>query len=235
MRSKIGLSGGCGDLQVFKKDLVKFDDTEEYVIKGGRDKYNLLPKAFEGVKQVGVIGWGSQAPAQAQNMRDSFKEAGMDVKVAIGLRSDSPSMGEAEACGFSKADGTLGDVFDIISSSDLVVLLISDAAQVCSAQLPPAVAGARMCCAPRCTTGARQLWMCPLASAEFAAESNAAGTVGAAIEQRQAAVVRRSNARATANRTASPRRPPTPAPAPSPLLPPPHPPRPSSPPAFWRR
>lgn len=99
-------------------------------MKGGRDKYALLPKAFEGIKQVGVIGWGSQAPAQAQNMRDSFAEAGMDVKVAIGLRSDSPSMAEAKACGFSEADGTLGDVFDIISSSDLVVLLISDAAQV---------------------------------------------------------------------------------------------------------
>ena len=31
--------------------------------------------------QVGVIGWGSQAPAQAQNLADSFKEAGMDTKV----------------------------------------------------------------------------------------------------------------------------------------------------------
>ncbi len=48
---------------------------------GGRDKFSLLPKAFEGIKSVGVIGWGSQAPAQAQNLRDSFKEAGMDVKV----------------------------------------------------------------------------------------------------------------------------------------------------------
>jgi ketol-acid reductoisomerase len=116
--------------QVFKKDLVKFADREEYVVKGGRDKYGLLPKAFEGVKTVGVIGWGSQAPAQAQNMRDSFSEAGMDVKVAIGLRSDSPSWAEAQACGFSEKDGTLGDVFEIISNSDLVVLLISDAAQV---------------------------------------------------------------------------------------------------------
>jgi ketol-acid reductoisomerase len=120
----------CALSQVFKKDLVKFAETEEYVVKGGRDKYALLPKAFEGIKQVGVIGWGSQAPAQAQNMRESFAEAGLDIKVSIGLRSDSPSVAEAQACGFSKDDGTLGDVFDIISSSDLVVLLISDAAQV---------------------------------------------------------------------------------------------------------
>ncbi|KIY98090.1 ketol-acid reductoisomerase [Monoraphidium neglectum] len=124
---------------VFKKDLVKFAETEEYVVKGGRDKYALLPKAFEGIKQVGVIGWGSQAPAQAQNMRESFAEAGLDIKVSIGLRSDSPSVAEAQACGFSKDDGTLGDVFDIISSSDLVVLLISDAAQ---AKLYPRVLAA---------------------------------------------------------------------------------------------
>ncbi|KAI8473505.1 MAG: acetohydroxy acid isomeroreductase [Monoraphidium minutum] len=117
------------DTKVFKKDLVKFAGTEEYVVKGGRDKYPLLPKAFEGIKQVGVIGWGSQAPAQSQNMRDSFAEAGMDVKVVIGLRPDSPSVAEAIACGYTKEKGTLGDVFDVISNSDLVVLLISDAAQ----------------------------------------------------------------------------------------------------------
>lgn len=77
-----------------------------------------------------MIGWGSQAPAQAQNMRDTFKDAGLDIKVTIGLRSDSPSVAEAELCGFKRADGTLGDVFDVVSNSDLVVLLISDAAQV---------------------------------------------------------------------------------------------------------
>lgn len=48
---------------------------------GGRDKYALLPEAFKGIKQIGVIGWGSQAPAQAQNLRDSLVEAGMDTKV----------------------------------------------------------------------------------------------------------------------------------------------------------
>ena len=36
------------------------------------------------IKTVGVIGWGSQAPAQAQNIRDSLEAAGMkDVKVWI--------------------------------------------------------------------------------------------------------------------------------------------------------
>jgi hypothetical protein len=117
-------------VKVFPKQLVKFADTEEFIVQGGRDKFALLPKAFEGIKKIGVIGWGSQAPAQAQNLRDSFAEAGADVQVTIGLRQSSPSWAEAEDCGFKKADGTLGEVFDVISESDMVVLLISDAAQV---------------------------------------------------------------------------------------------------------
>lgn len=116
--------------KVFPKELVQFAESEEYIVRGGRDRFNLLPKAFEGVKQIGVIGWGSQAPAQAQNMKESFAAAGMDIKVTIGLRHDSPSVAEAEACGFKRSDGTLGDVFDVVSNSDMVILLISDAAQV---------------------------------------------------------------------------------------------------------
>lgn len=116
--------------KVFQKEHAKFGPTEEYIVRGGRDKYPLLKEAFKGIKKVSVIGWGSQAPAQAQNLRDSIAEAGMDIKVAIGLRPDSPSWAEAEACGFSKTDGTLGEVFEQISSSDFVILLISDAAQV---------------------------------------------------------------------------------------------------------
>ena len=82
------------------------------------------------IKKVGVIGWGSQAPAQAQNLRDSFAEANMDVKVSIGLRQGSKSAEEARQCGFTEDEGTLGDVLDVVGDSDLVILLISDAAQV---------------------------------------------------------------------------------------------------------
>lgn len=82
------------------------------------------------IKKVGVLGWGSQAPAQAQNLRDSFAEAKMDVKVSIGLRKSSKSADEARQCGFTEEDGTLGDVLDVVGDSDLVILLISDAAQV---------------------------------------------------------------------------------------------------------
>lgn len=98
-------------------------------MKGGRDLFPLLPKAFEGIKKVAFIGWGSQSPAQSQNMRDSLKEVGADVTVAIGLREGSSSFEEAKECGFSEEDGTLGEMFEVMKDADLVVLLISDAAQ----------------------------------------------------------------------------------------------------------
>lgn len=74
--------------------------------------------------------------SQAQNLRDSLDAAGMtDVKVSIGLRPSSASNAEARACGFTEDAGTLGEVFDVVAKSDLVILLTSDASQV---RMPPA-------------------------------------------------------------------------------------------------
>lgn len=39
-------------------------------------------------------------------------------------------MAEARAAGFTEETGTLGDVIETVAESDLVLLLISDAAQV---------------------------------------------------------------------------------------------------------
>ena len=70
------------DTKVFQKEKVEFAGFEEFIYRGGRDKLAKLPEAWKGIKTVGVIGWGSQAPAQAQNIRDSLEAAGMkDVKV----------------------------------------------------------------------------------------------------------------------------------------------------------
>jgi len=115
------------ETKIFEKKTVKMADQDEDVVVGGRDKFHLLPKAFEGIKQIGVIGWSSQGPAQSQNLRDSL--AGTGIKVAVGLRANSASMDEAAKAGFSKADGTLGEMWDIVASSDMLILLISDAAQ----------------------------------------------------------------------------------------------------------
>ena len=99
----------------------------EQIVRGGRNLFELLPRAFDGISQIGVIGWGSQGPAQAMNLRDSL--VGTDITVKIGLRDGSSSISLAEAEGFTRDNGTLGEMFEVIRESDMVLLLISDAAQ----------------------------------------------------------------------------------------------------------
>src|SRR5262245_31156689 len=112
---------------VFKIDTVKMADRTEQIVKGGRHLFPLLPKAFAGVKQIGVIGWGSQGPAQAQNLRDSLEGTG--IKVKVGLRANSESIAEARKAGFDEKSGTLGEMFTVVKESDIVLLLIADSAQ----------------------------------------------------------------------------------------------------------
>ncbi|OAY77401.1 Ketol-acid reductoisomerase, chloroplastic [Ananas comosus] len=117
------------ETSVFKKEKISLAGHDEYIVRGGRDLFHLLPDAFKGIKQIGVIGWGSQGPAQAQNLRDSLAEAKSDIVVKIGLRKGSRSFDEARAAGFTEENGTLGDIWETVSGSDLLLLLISDAAQ----------------------------------------------------------------------------------------------------------
>ena len=113
---------------VFETETIQLADTRETIVRGGRDKFALLSKAFDGIRQIGVIGWGSQGPAQAQNLRDSLE--GIDIPVKIGLREGSSSMAAAREAGFTEESGTLGEMYAVIGESDMVILLISDAAQV---------------------------------------------------------------------------------------------------------
>src|SRR6185295_17423385 len=113
--------------KVFENQVIRLGDTEERIVRGGRDRFALLPKAFEGITQIGVIGWGSQGPAQAQNLHESL--AGTGIKVKVGLRPGSASMAQARAAGFTEENGTLGEMFAVVRESDLVLLLIADAAQ----------------------------------------------------------------------------------------------------------
>jgi ketol-acid reductoisomerase len=112
---------------VFTKEKISFSGVEEYIVRGGRNLFGLLPKAFDGIKTIGVIGWGSQGPAQAQNLRDSLEGTGITVK--IGLRDGSSSFEKARQAGFTEESGTLGEMFSVIRESEMVLLLISDAAQ----------------------------------------------------------------------------------------------------------
>ncbi len=112
---------------VFNVETIELDGVDESFLRGGRHLFGLLPKALAGIKQVGVIGWGSQGPAQAQNLRESLEGTG--IKVVVGLREGSESLADARAAGFSEKDGTLGEMLDVIRGNDLTILLISDAAQ----------------------------------------------------------------------------------------------------------
>ena len=114
--------------KVFETEVITLADTQEMIVRGGRDKFPLLARAFEGIKQIGVIGWGSQGPAQAQNLRDSLENTG--IKVKIGLRAGSSSMASAREAGFTEENNTLGEMYEVVAESDMVLLLISDAAQI---------------------------------------------------------------------------------------------------------
>lgn len=113
----------------FQKDEIKLSGTSEFIVKGGNHLYPTSVEAFKasGIRKIGVIGWGSQAPAQAQNLADTLQ--GSDITVSIGLRDGSSSFAEARAVGFSEEKGTLGEMYSVIKQSDLVIVLIADAAQ----------------------------------------------------------------------------------------------------------
>jgi ketol-acid reductoisomerase len=113
--------------KTFETQPLPLANTTETIVKGGRHLFDRLADAFEGIHQIGVIGWSSQGPAQAQNLRDSLEGSG--IKVVVGLREGSPSIASAERAGFTRANGTLGEMYEVIRNSDLVLLLIADAAQ----------------------------------------------------------------------------------------------------------
>jgi ketol-acid reductoisomerase len=112
--------------KVFDLIDIELAGVTERVLAGGRHLFPRLPRAFEGVRRIGVIGWGPQGRAQALNLRDSL--AGTGITINVGLRAGSASFEAARAEGFTERDGTLGEMFDVIRSSDLVILLIADAA-----------------------------------------------------------------------------------------------------------
>ena len=111
----------------FQVDKIKIGSDTEQVVKGGRDLFPLLQKGFKGIKKIVVVGWGSQGPAQAQNLRDSL--VGTDITVAVGLRKNSSSLDLARAAGFNEENNTLGEMFKMIRDADMVLLLTSDASQ----------------------------------------------------------------------------------------------------------
>lgn len=111
--------------EVFKQEIFKINGFEETIWKGGVQKYYKVNNAFEGIKQIGIIGWGSQAKSQAKNMRDTLEYFNSDIEIKIGLRENSSSTEDVLNSGFNT-----GNMYDVLSESDFNILLISDKAQV---------------------------------------------------------------------------------------------------------
>ncbi|WP_062212951.1 ketol-acid reductoisomerase [Streptomyces sp. NBRC 109706] len=111
---------------IFSPETMDVPGGRETILRGGRHLFPLLPRALAGIERIGVIGWGPQGRAQARNLRDSL--AGTDIGVTVGLRPNSASAADARAHGFTEENGTLGDWIDVAGGSDLLVLLIADAA-----------------------------------------------------------------------------------------------------------
>lgn len=114
---------------IFTIEEIKVPNGTEHIVRGGKDVFPLLNKAFECIKTIAVIGWSSQGPAQSQNLRDTLKSIGSDIKVVIGLRPGSASIASAEAAGFIQGD-TLLSVDEALKAADFVIYLISDAGAV---------------------------------------------------------------------------------------------------------
>ena len=110
--------------RIFTSQKLMLGGNSEISYVGGKAEYHKLNDAFKEIKQVGVLGWGPQAKAQAQNLRDTFQKTGIDIPIKIGLRDKSKSEKEATSLGFE-----VSSITDIASKSDLVLLLLSDSAQ----------------------------------------------------------------------------------------------------------
>jgi len=69
-------------------------------------------------KTIGIIGYGSQGHAHAQNRRDS------GLKVLVAERPDSAGWKQAQEAGFQ-----VGSAADVAASADMIMMLVEDQAQ----------------------------------------------------------------------------------------------------------
>eukprot|EP01066_Platyproteum_vivax_P018300 Platyproteum_vivax@DN751_c0_g1_i1.p1 len=112
--------------KVFERQQITMADKQEWIVRGNRGLFPKIPEALKGVKKIGIIGWGSQGPAQAQNLRESLE--GSQVEVVVGVRPESVATHPANQAGFTQANGTLKSMWEVLAECQLNIVLISDAA-----------------------------------------------------------------------------------------------------------
>jgi ketol-acid reductoisomerase len=104
---------------VFQKEKIVLGGTEEWIVRGGRHLFALLPKAC-GIPQIGVIGWSSRGGGRHLRNR-SPAAASASGRAACRLGPSRMSKGA------SPRPAGRGEMY-VIAGSDLILLLISDAA-----------------------------------------------------------------------------------------------------------
>jgi ketol-acid reductoisomerase len=118
---------------VFKLEPLPTSQGVEQIVRGSRLLFPKLKDAFEGIRTIVVVGWGSQGPAQAQNLRDTLRSIGSNIVVKVALRNGSEHRDAARAAGFQVScelgEETLGSIEEVVPQGDMVLLLISDGAQ----------------------------------------------------------------------------------------------------------
>ena len=113
---------------LYHMETLKLNNQTENIIRGGKDKYHLLEKGLEGINQIGIIGWGSQAPSQYQNINDSLRSINSNITLKVGLRENSKSYNNVlNTKGVNECN--IGEMYDVLEESDMNILLISDASQ----------------------------------------------------------------------------------------------------------
>lgn len=86
---------------------------------------SVMKDMFRRNNKISFIGWGPQASAQSMNMRDSIMGLGLNNQIKIGIRENSKSINDIIQSGFKPVS-----IDDAIKDADIVMLLISDSAQV---------------------------------------------------------------------------------------------------------
>jgi len=111
--------------QIFPNEKIQLSHTTENVIRGGPNRFPLLSEGFHNIKKIGIIGWGSQGPSQALNLRDSLNSIDSPIDIKIGLRPGSKSIPEVIRNNFE-----YDTMENVLQESDFNIILISDSAQV---------------------------------------------------------------------------------------------------------
>ncbi|MEK7152363.1 MAG: ketol-acid reductoisomerase [Patescibacteria group bacterium] len=101
---------------------------EETVAGDPERNWDAIAQAFDGISTIVVVGYSSQGPAHAQNLRDTFAAKGIHIQVKVALRADSPTRERARDDGFTEANGTLVTPEDGLAAADVAIMLISDQA-----------------------------------------------------------------------------------------------------------